>query len=69
MIGDELSPRSLILVAPKNYGSAGCQSAAGRIATYQRALDHRAFDYRMPESHCHWTFVIWPATTSTSNGP
>jgi hypothetical protein len=25
--------------------------------------------YRMPESHCHWTFVIWPATTSTSNGP
>src|SRR6266480_5783183 len=25
--------------------------------------------YRMPESHSHWTFVIWPATTSTSNGP
>jgi hypothetical protein len=25
--------------------------------------------YRMPESHSHWTFVVWPATTSTSNGP
>jgi hypothetical protein len=25
--------------------------------------------YRMPVSHCHWTFVIFPATTSTSKGP
>ena len=29
------------------------------------ALDN----YRIPESHCHWTFVILPATTSTSKGP
>ena len=47
MIGDELSPRSLISVAPEKFWSAGFQSAAGRVATYQRALDHRAFDYRM----------------------
>src|ERR1700688_2166679 len=25
--------------------------------------------YRIPESHCHSTFVILPAATSTSNGP
>jgi len=26
-------------------------------------------DYRIPLSHSHWTVVILPATTSTSNGP
>jgi hypothetical protein len=42
--------------ATRDYSDARCFSGIPYV-------------YRMPESHRHWTFVIWLATTSTSNGP
>ena len=70
MIEDEVMPRSLIPVARKNSGMERYKSPrGGQIAPYQPPHDLLVFDYRMPESHSHWTVVIWPAKTSTSNGP
>src|SRR5947207_996988 len=38
-----------------------------RLRVSERRLQLR--NYRIPESHSHWTFVILPGTTSASNGP
>ena len=45
--------------------------AAGRILFWRsKGIRKRSFGfYRIPLSHRHWTLVIPPAATSTSNGP
>src|SRR5207302_924256 len=53
-----------------HVASAGIPADEFGLSAGSRSCDAPASrPYRMPESHSHWTFVIWPATTSTSNGP
>ena len=59
--------------APPIHGARSFVSPRERLDTARRLQRDLAICdidvYRRPESHRHWTFVIFPATTSTSKGP
>jgi hypothetical protein len=66
------SPRAQIYPTTKPATVPNALRTTRSTLLGQRWLGHdfsMANAYRIPESHSHWTFVILPATTSTSNGP